>query len=83
MRTDLLLSMLAVGLIAATSSVARVVNMWPSRPYDAHGYLKGSGTPGPDWTDHQGRTERRGRSEHRKARRTTSRGNSGGRRAES
>jgi hypothetical protein len=68
MKAALLLSTLAVGLIAPTSSVARAVNMWPSRPYDAHGYFQESGTPGPVWTDHKGRIGRRGRTEHRKAR---------------
>jgi hypothetical protein len=68
MKATLLLLALTVGPIAPTLSVARV--MWPSRPYDAHGYLQESGIPGPAWTDGQGRTERRGRTEHRKARRT-------------
>jgi hypothetical protein len=69
MKAALLLLALTVGPIAPTSSIARAVNMWPSRPYDAHGYLQESGTLGPAWTDGQGRTERRDRTEHR-ARRT-------------
>jgi hypothetical protein len=66
MKTTLLLSTLAIGLIGATASFAQQSPAAsPPAGYPYPQEYRDSGARGPDWSDHQGRTERPGHTERR------------------